>query len=88
MIKELVSKRNTMHPRIDAVFYVFFARIANCLAMLNRQSDAVDVIRKVMELEYIVGYADFAPRLIQEQILKEKQIFYNFYFIDTARYFG
>lgn len=71
----------------NAVLYIFLARTVNFLASQDRIPDAHCLIWKVLELEDMIGYADFAPTYMKEMILREKQLFYIFHTItDYERY--
>lgn len=70
----------------DAVLYIFLTRITNYLATQQRFSDANCLIKPIMELEEKVGYADGASTFIQEHVLREKQLFYIFYYSQAAEF--
>lgn len=64
---------------IDAVRYVFLARMVNFMATQLRTQVIYELLPKVLSIEEVIGYADAAPTFIQKYLLREKQLFYIFY---------
>lgn len=79
--KEISSNNNS-----DAVLYIFMSSIASVLAITNHSSDASELIQRILELEQTIGYAHLAPIFIQEQVTREKQLFYIFYADQTISF--
>lgn len=85
MIKSIcqyVNKGNP-NPEADALLYVFFAHISSFLASQKRFADASGLSKKTLEWEGKVGYADTASPFIQEEVQRQKQLFYIFQPIQT-----
>lgn len=81
MIESLTHYNNAANPsrEADAILYIFLTQIANSLAENDRISDGSILIKRILELEQTVGYADDATTFIQNYVLYQKQSFYTFY---------
>lgn len=88
MIESLIQYNNAANPskEADAVLYIFLTRIANFLAENNRFSDGSILVKRILELEKKVGYADDAPIFIRDNVSFEKQLFYIYYSNQAAKY--
>lgn len=71
---------------VDAIRYIFITRAANYLASRNRTANVEGLFKKIVELEARIGYAETMPSFIQQQVLREKQLFYIFYSNDFVDY--
>lgn len=85
----MIEYDNSENPsnEADAVLYIFLVRIANFLADTNRTTDGSILIKKILELEEKIGYADNAPIFIQDYVVFERLLFYFYYSTEAVEYY-